>query len=134
MSKLTSMLSIAPVLAASFAVLPAPVAAQAQTVGEIVVYGTDPCPRATDDTVVICRRLPESMRYRLPEQYRPGATFQEKQSWTNKARALSNVGNTGIGSCSAVGPGGQTGCLTQEIEQAKQSREQDDQAATAPEQ
>ena len=134
MSKLTIMLSATGVLAAGLAVVPAPVAAQTQTVGEIVVYGTDPCPRATDDTVVICRRLPEAMRYRLPEQYRPGATFQEKQSWTNKARAVSNLGNTGIGSCTAVGPGGYTGCLTQEIDQAKQTRKQEEQATTAPEQ
>jgi len=134
MSKLTIMLSAAMTLTAGLAALPSPAAAQSQTVGEIVVYGTDPCPRATDDTVVICRRLPEGMRYRLPEQYRPGATYQEKQSWTNKARALSTVGNTGIGSCTAVGPGGYTGCLTQEIEQAKQTRKQDDQAGTAPEQ
>jgi len=134
MSKLTIMLSAAMTLTAGLAALPSPAAAQSQTVPEIVVYGTDPCPRATDDTVVICRRLPEGMRYRLPEQYRPGATYQEKQSWTNKARALSTVGNTGIGSCTAVGPGGYTGCLTQEIEQAKQTRKQDDQAGTAPEQ
>ncbi|MCL6729907.1 hypothetical protein [Sphingomonas hankyongi] len=134
MSKLTMMLSAAATAVAGIAALPAPATAQTQTVGEIVVYGTDPCPRATDDTVVICRRLPEAMRYRLPEQYRPGATFQEKQSWTNKARTAATLGNTGIGSCTAVGPGGTSGCLVQEIEQNKQTRKQEQQATTAPEQ
>ena len=112
--------------------LPAPSLAQNQA--EILVFGTDPCPRATDDEVVICRRLPESMRYRMPDQYRAPGTFQEKQSWTNKARTLQTVGSTGIGSCSAVGPGGQTGCLTQEIQAARQARQQEEEAATAPEQ
>jgi len=108
--------------------------AQSATQSEIVVFGTDPCPRATDDEIVICRRLPESLRYRMPEAYRPGATFQERQSWANKARSLSNVGATGTGSCSAVGPGGQTGCLIQEINQARQSARQEAEEGTAPEQ
>ena len=112
--------------------LPAPSIAQNQA--EILVFGTDPCPRATDDEVVICRRLPESMRYRMPDQYRSPGTFQEKQSWSNKARSLQTVGSTGIGSCSAVGPGGQTGCLNQEIQAARQARQQEQEASTAPEQ
>ena len=112
--------------------LPAPGFAQNQA--EILVFGTDPCPRSTDDEVVICRRLPESMRYRMPDTYRQPGSFQEKQSWTNKARTLQTVGSTGIGSCSAVGPGGYTGCLTQEIETAKQAQRQAEQDATAPEQ
>lgn len=112
--------------------IPAPSLAQTQS--EIVVFGTDPCPRATDDEVVICRRLPESMRYRMPDQYRDTSTFQERQSWTNKARTLQTVGSTGIGSCSAVGPGGYTGCLTQEIQAAREARRQAEEEATAPEQ
>ena len=112
--------------------LPMPAVAQSQA--EILVFGTDPCPRATDDEVVICRRLPESMRYRMPDQYRSPGTFQEKQSWTNKARSLQTVGSTGINSCSAVGPGGYTGCLTQDIQAARQARQQEEEAATAPEQ
>ena len=111
-----------------------PLPAVAQNQAEILVFGTDPCPRATDDEVVICRRLPESMRYRMPDQYRSPGTFQEKQSWTNKARSLQTVGSTGINSCSAVGPGGYTGCLTQDIQAARQARQQEEEAATAPEQ
>ena len=111
-----------------------PSASFAQAQAEILVFGTDPCPRATDDEVVICRRLPETMRYRMPDQYRDTSTFQEKQSWSNKARTLQTVGSTGIGSCSAVGPGGHTGCLTQEIQAARQARQQAQEEATAPEQ
>ena len=122
------------VLAGASSALPSPSFAQAQTQSEIVVFGTDPCPRATDDEIVVCRRLPESMRYRMPEAYRPGGTFQERQSWANKARTLQNVGNTGTGSCSAVGPGGHTGCLVQEIQQAKQAARQEAAEGVPPEQ
>ena len=38
---------------------------------------------------------------------------------------LETVGNTGTNSCSPVGPGGFTGCLTQVIKEARsQQREQ----------
>ena len=112
----------------------APAALAQQTTGEIIVYGTDPCPRATDDEIVVCRRLPESMRYRIPENMRPTGTFQQRQSWTMKSRQMMNVGDTGTGSCSAVGPGGHTGCLTQEIQTARKQAEQTTVEQTAPEQ
>jgi hypothetical protein len=59
-------------LAAAVLVLPtlvAPTPALAQRVNEIIVYGTDPCPRSTDDEVVVCARKPESHRY---QQLLPG--------------------------------------------------------------
>jgi hypothetical protein len=121
-------------LAAGLAAIPAAVEAQAANVAQIVVYGTDPCPRSTDDQVVVCARRPEAERYRIPERLRPSGTRQQTQAWANKARALETVGSTGTNSCSPVGPGGFTGCLTQVIKQARQeSREQSDQDR-APEQ
>lgn len=136
MSKLILSAAAAGSLVSSLVAVPAPSFAQAQTSpsGELVVFGTDPCPRSSDDEVVICKRLPESMRYRMPEAYRPTGTFQERQSWSNKAKALTTVGNTGIGSCSAVGPGGYTGCLTQEIQQARQAQSEAEGQATPPQQ
>jgi hypothetical protein len=134
MSKLILSAAGTSALLAGLAAVPAPSFAQAGTQAEIVVFGTEPCPRSTDDQVVICRRLPESMRYRMPEAYRPTGTFQERQSWANKARALNNVGATGTGSCSAVGPGGHTGCLVQEIQQARQANQQAADEGTPPEQ
>lgn len=131
MTRLTLIAAGAAGLFAAGLAIPAPGVAQNQA--EILVFGTDSCPRSTDDEVVVCRRLPESMRYRMPDQYRQPGTFQEKQSWTNKARTMQTVGSTGIGSCSAVGPGGYTGCLAQDIQAARQSRQQDADAATAPE-
>jgi hypothetical protein len=109
----------------SMAAVPTPVFAQAQTSGEIIVYGTDPCPRSTDDAIMICKRYPESMRYRIPDPLRESGTPQQRNSWANKSKVLTTVGDTGAQSCSAVGPGGHTGCLIQSIKEAKsQTRQQ----------
>ena len=106
--------------------------ALAQRTSEIIVYGTDPCPRSTDDDVVVCARRPEAERFRIPEVLRENGTRQEGQSWTKQAEALSTVGATGVGSCSAVGPGGHTGCAQQEINRAFRDRGEGDRAAVAP--
>lgn len=121
-------------LLASLTAFAQPGFAQSETQAEAVVFGTDPCPRDSSGALVICRHLPESMRYRMPETYRPNGTRQERQSWAQKSRALTNIGATGPGSCSAVGPGGHTGCLLQEINQAKQEAREAKEQATAPQQ
>ena len=121
-------------LVAAALAMPAPGFAQAaQSQAEIVVFGTEPCPRSTDSSIVICRRLPESLRYRMPEAYRPTGTFQQRQSWSNTARSIANVGATGTNNCSPVGPGGHTGCLIQEIEQARDAQRQTAQDGLPPE-
>ena len=105
--------------------LATPAAAQQGTSAEVVVYGNDPCPRSTDDQVVVCSRRPETERYRLPKNQQLQGTRQQRQSWARQSRILTTVGSTGTGSCSAVGPGGFTGCLNQEIKQGlRESREQ----------
>ena len=114
MTRLFMTLAAGAALAGGFVALPAPAAAQAgQTT--IVIFGNDPCPRE-----YICIRKGESERYRLPKEQQLQGTRQQRQSWANKAQDLMTVGNTGTGSCSAVGPGGHTGCLIKEINQAKQ--------------
>lgn len=120
MTKLVLPLAAAAGLAA-FAALPAPGLAQASdSISEIIVYGNDPCPRSTDDNVVVCARRPEADRYRIPERFRTGGPRQLRETWVNKARQLETVSATGINSCSPVGPAGFTGCLTQVINQARQ--------------
>ena len=114
MTRLIISLAAGAVLASGFALLPMPAAAQA---GEatLVIYGNDPCPRD-----YICVRKREGDRYRLPKDQQLQGTRQQRQSWAKKSQDLMTVGNTGTGSCSAVGPGGHTGCLIQEINRAKQ--------------
>ena len=119
-------------LAAGFAALSSPADAQSNRRGQIIVYGNDPCPRETDDEVVVCVRRPAEERYRIPEAYRPGGDRQETQGWVNQSKDLRTVGSTGIGSCSEVGPGGHTGCLLKEIQRSKADREEAAEGDTPP--
>jgi hypothetical protein len=119
MTWLTKTLVAAATVASGLAVPATPALAQAgQTT--VIIYGNDPCPREA-----ICIRAPESQRYRIPENLRPSGTPQQRESWAKKSKVITTVGDTGTGSCSAVGPGGHTGCLIQSINQAKsQTRQQ----------
>ena len=114
-------------------IVPAPALAQNDRVNEIIVYGTDPCPRSTDDEVVVCARKPEAERYRIPERYRQGGSRQSRESWANKAIAFETYGRTGVNSCSPVGPGGFTGCTQQLIDQAVKERQEEIAGETPPE-
>ena len=117
-------------MAGGIALVPAPAAAQ-QT-NEITVFGNDPCPRSTDTQIYVCNRRPESERYRLPKSQQLQGTRQQRQSWAKQAQSLKTVGNTGPGSCSAVGPGGREGCLIQEIQQARQQAQEQQQSEQPP--
>lgn len=118
-------------VAGGSSMIAAPAAAQ-DRISEIIVYGNDPCPRSTDDEVVVCARRPEGERYRIPEKYRPSGPPQAGQSWASKSQVLETVGDTGTNSCSPVGPGGYTGCLTQVIRQAREQRRQQAEEYTPP--
>lgn len=134
MSRLTIAALTAAALAVPTVFAPAPAAAQNTRIAEIIVYGTDPCPRSTDDEVVVCARKPESERFRIPEKLRKGGSLQSRESWAQRATAIETYGRTGINSCSPVGPGGFTGCTQQLIGQAFKERGEDYEADTAPKQ
>jgi len=120
-------------LALPVALAPSPALAQNGRISEIIVYGTDPCPRSTDDEVVVCARKPETERYRIPERLRSSGSRQSRESWANKAIAFETYGRTGINSCSPVGPAGFTGCTQQLISQAFKERREEAVEGTAPE-
>ena len=122
MSKLSLSLGAAALGLAALVAPAAPALAQNGKVSEIIVYGTDPCPRSTDDEIVVCARKPETERYRIPERLRQGGSLQSRQSWAARARSFETVGATGTNSCSPVGPSGFTGCLGQLTKQAFQER------------
>jgi hypothetical protein len=100
---------------------PTPKAAEVK-VNQLIVYGSDSCPKSTNEEITVCARLPESERYRIPPDLRDNPADQRNQSWTNKVERLEMAGLTGIASCSPVGPGAGAGCLTQLIRQAAQER------------
>jgi hypothetical protein len=134
MSKFTTLLSAAGAMAAgAILTLPASAAAQsAPTNAEVIVYGNDPCPRSTDDKIVVCTHRPEAERYRIPPKMRPSGTPQQTEAWAVRSKNLKDAGKTGIGSCSAVGPAGYTGCLVQQVQEAKGERKQTAEQETPP--
>lgn len=133
MTKLMIGVAAAAATAAGLMALPAPAEAQAGGgQAQVVVYGDDPCPRTVGDQIVVCTRKPETERYRLPKSQQMQGTRQQRESWAQKSKPLITVGSTGTGSCSAVGPGGYTGCLTKEIQQARQAAKEQAEQNTAP--
>lgn len=133
MSKLPYLTLAAAIVAAPAVLGPEPAAAQNSRVSEIIVYGTDPCPRSTDDEVVVCARKPEAERYRIPERYRPTGSRQSREAWANRAIAFETYSRTGINSCSPVGPAGHTGCAQQLIDQAFKERAEEAEGNAPPE-
>jgi hypothetical protein len=90
---------------------------------QVVVYGDDPCPPSADSgEIVICARLPDKDRYRIPEELRSDPNSARNQSWANRARSFETVGAAGINSCSPTGAGGFTGCFAQLARQMKEER------------
>lgn len=135
MTKLAAPLAVAALIGGLAAA--APVSAQttpanSDRVNEIIVFGTDPCPRSTDDSVVVCKRVGEEERFRIPERLREGGSLQQRQAWANKVRSIERAGRTGIQSCSPVGPAGYTGCMEQMINQAKEENREAQKDSTAP--
>ena len=134
MTKFAAMFAAGAGLIAGLAALPQPSFAQAGSrVSEIIVYGNDPCPRSTDDNVVVCARKSEAERYRIPERFRTSGPRQTREAWASKARQFETVGATGINSCSPVGPSGFTGCLKQVIDQANAENKEAAAGSTPPE-
>jgi hypothetical protein len=101
------------ILAASAAALPAAAqdaSAEADKINQVIVYGDDKCEQSTPDEIVVCNRLPESERYRVPEMLRGDPLDPRNEAWANKVVALERVGRFGTDSCSPAGLGGFTGC------------------------
>ncbi|HWT11698.1 MAG TPA: hypothetical protein VN231_03005 [Allosphingosinicella sp.] len=91
-------------------------------VNQLIIYGDDPCPQSTNDEIIVCARLPEGDRYRIPPNLRDNPDDPATQSWSNRAVELSYVGASGIGSCSTAGSGGSIGCFNQIVQQARAER------------
>jgi hypothetical protein len=91
-------------------------------VNQLIIYGDDPCPQSSDEEIIVCARLPENDRYRIPPTVRDDPNDPRRQSWANRALELSYLGRAGTDSCSPTGPGGFTGCFNQIVQQARAER------------
>src|SRR3546814_20533546 len=79
-------------------------------INQVIIYGDDKCEQSSPDEIVVCNRLPETERYRVPEMLRGDPLDPRNEAWANKVVALERVGRFGTDSCSPPGLGGFTGC------------------------
>jgi hypothetical protein len=91
-------------------------------VNQLIVYGEDACPPSTEEEIIVCARLPEDERFRIPRALRENRNDPAGRSWGDRAIELSYVGRTGVGSCSPVGHDGFIGCHNQLVQQARAER------------
>jgi hypothetical protein len=100
----------------------APAAAQ-QAPGVLLIYGNDKCPTNKEgEEIVVCRRLDESERYRVPKDLRESEVTPQRESWAVRQQEALATGATGTGSCSTVGANGATGCFVQQATIARRER------------
>ncbi|WP_421851566.1 hypothetical protein [Novosphingobium sp.] len=109
--------------------MPLPAAAQAQDnpsekINQLIVYGDDPCPASTDGSITVCARKDESERFRIPKPLRDNPNDSVNQGWTQRVKAYETVGAFGTNSCSPIGAGGATGCMSQLINSAYAEKKQ----------
>lgn len=94
----------------------------AEKVKQVIVYGEDPCPVSEGDEILVCARLPDNDRFRIPRELRTDPNDPKTQSWALRAQSIEYVGREGTQSCSPTGAGGFTGCFQQIAQQARAER------------
>lgn len=122
--KRLALLAAAPAALLAGAVWATPAAAQnapGERVNIVDVFGDDPCPPSATGEILVCRRLDEGERYRIPEALRQSDSPQN-QSWSQRVRSFETVGDFGPLSCSPVGLGGELGCTAEMIAAAYEER------------
>ncbi|HEX8446020.1 MAG TPA: hypothetical protein VF649_05335 [Sphingomonas sp.] len=98
-----------------------------ERISQLTVFGSDPCPRSTGDEIVICARMPENERYRLPKRFRnKPKSDQPAMAWGARSLDLEYVNRQGLpNSCNTGGSNGQTGCFQQFLAKARAERDYD---------
>ena len=102
------------------------VAKRAPINGVLVLYGNERCPTNTDgDEIVICERRSAREQYRVPKELREFQVTPQNESWAARAQGTldTGVGVSSLGSCSAVGAAGQTGCFVQNARAARKENQ-----------
>lgn len=103
--------SLAAVMLMIGSTVPATAAEPPRRTTTTTVFGDDACPTASNGDIIVCGRLPESERYRIPKKLRENKKARVEQSWASRNATLDEVARVQRpNSCSVVGLGGQTGC------------------------
>ncbi|MBN8816161.1 MAG: hypothetical protein J0J06_12025 [Sphingomonas sp.] len=99
---------------------PGTVSKNAPVNGVLVLYGNERCPTdANGAEIVVCTRRDANEQFRVPKELRDFKITPQNESWALRAQGTLDTGGAGIGSCSAVGPGGGIGCSRQQFKQNK---------------
>ena len=99
-------------LIASAAALPA--AAQetvvdGEKINQVIVYGEDKCEQSSPDEIVVCSRLPETERYRVPQIFRGGSPLDPRSAPMKPTNCVTMISGPGVVSAmpspSSISPG-----------------------------
>lgn len=99
-------------------------ATSGEKVNQLIIYGDDPCPASSAGEITVCARKDESERFRIPAPLRDNPNALANQGWTERVRAYETVGAAGVNSCSPVGSGGASGCVSRLINAAYAEKKQ----------
>lgn len=96
-----------------------------EKINQLIIYGDDKCPQSSGDEIVVCARMDEADRYRIPSSLRGDPNDPRNQAMSERIKAYEYVGASGTMSCSPSGAGGFTGCGLREIDRAYAEKAQD---------
>jgi hypothetical protein len=96
-----------------------------EKINQLIIYGDDECPQSKGDEIVVCARMDEAARYRIPSSLRGDPNDPRNQATSERIKAYEYVGASGTMSCSPSGAGGFTGCGLKEIDRAYAEKAQD---------
>lgn len=113
------------IVAAGVLTLPAEEAsAQRRPERILTIFGSDKCPESSGQEIVVCRRLDENERFRIPKELRDSG-LTGNDAWNERARSFEYVGRSGPQSCSPVGSGGASGCMSEMFRKARAEKAAD---------
>ncbi|WP_343526650.1 hypothetical protein [Sphingomonas sp.] len=95
---------------------PGEVSRNAPINGVLTLFGNERCPTDNNgNEIVVCVRRGAEEQFRVPKELRELQVTPQNESWAARATGTLNEGTgvNSIGSCSAVGAGGATGCFAQ---------------------
>jgi len=106
---------------------PGEVSRNAPINGVLTLFGNERCPTDNQgNEIVVCVRRGAEEQFRVPKELRELQVTPENESWAVRATGTLNEGTgvNSIGSCSAVGAGGATGCFAQRVRENRAANAQ----------
>jgi hypothetical protein len=96
-----------------------------EKINQLIIYGNDKCPESVGDEIVVCARMGEADRYRIPTNLRDDPNDPRNQAMSERIKSYEYVAASGTMSCSPSGAGGFTGCGLAAINKAYAEKAQD---------